>query len=318
MATWVILSGMNKIILMCCLIGITGILKGQTPVDEEQYAGAQNFQFALIQVPIWVTDDRNLRVDNLKANDFHVLVDGREVAVEKWVRSYSEPLELVFLMDVSGSMILGQKYQASVEGLKYVVNNLMSQDRWRCVVFGEQMLGEIADSERPDDLMQLDRIEPYGKTALYDVLSQVNTFFTRGSFGNRALVLFTDGNDTSSLMAEEEMLAVLSVLDVPVFVLGIADGFLPSEPNTEEPMNIAGLRAISDISGGTTLIARNAEEFPRFVAELRRHLRAHYQVAFTVERGVGEQRHQIAVNLKKKKYQVRHRKGYVGHLPEWK
>ncbi|MCB1043849.1 MAG: VWA domain-containing protein [Acidobacteria bacterium] len=298
-----------------CLLFVAA---GAIAQNQEEYSGAQSFQFALVQVPVWVTDDRGLRVEDLKQKDFELWVDHKRVKVEKWLRSFSEPLELVFLMDVSGSMALGQKYGASVDGLNYVVRNLMTGDAWRCIVFGEQALGEIADSDRPGDLEQLNRIEPYGKTALYDVLSKANTFFEGKNLGNRAVVLFTDGNDTSSDMTEEEMLAVLSVLDVPVFVLGIADGFIPEEPNTEEPMNQASLRAISEISGGITLIAHNADEFPRFVADLRRHLRAHYLLSFTVERGSGERRHGIEVRLrKKKKSAIRHRKGYVGLQPEW-
>ncbi len=308
-------------LLLSYVFLIAGWLAAQdnapVPSQDKEYTGVQNFQFALIQVPVWVTDKQGLRVDGLKKKDFNLSVDGNPVKVEKFLRSYAEPIELVFLMDVSGSMALGGKYEASVAGLRYVIENAMRQDRWRCIVFGLETLGEIADSTRPDDLNQLDKIEPYGKTALYDTLSKANTFFEKGSLGNRALVLFTDGNDTSSQMSEDEMLQVLSVLDVPVFVLGIADGFLPSEPNTEEPMNIAGLRAIADISGGRTLVARNAEEFPRFVAEVRKHLRAHYMLSFTVERGKGERRHHIDVSMRKKAHEVRHRKGYVGFSPDF-
>ncbi|MCB1049301.1 MAG: VWA domain-containing protein [Acidobacteria bacterium] len=285
--------------------------------QDEPFTNVQSFQFALVQVPVWVLDKRGRTVDDLKLKHFQVRVDGQEVLPEKFQVSHNRPLELVFLLDLSGSMGLGGKLEASVEAIRYLVKNRKKGDTFRVVVFADQQTLTIVSDRNESELDSLlDKAKAYGKTALFDALSQSPQFFSAGSFGNRAMVLFTDGHDNQSILTEDQVLQVLGLVDVPIFTVGILDGVFPSDQASEEALKIDTLKRISESTGGVYFLAKQATELPTIARLIEQHMRAHYLLAFTVERGPGEREHRIQVTVKQKSFRVRSRKGYIGFLPE--
>jgi len=281
------------------------------------YRDSQNFQFALIQVPIWVADKKGRNVSNLDLRDLEVRVDKKSVKIESFKRTYFQLVEMVFFLDISGSMALGGKMRGSIETMLYITRNLRPDDRWKWVVFADNQVLEVLNQQqahRMDEVVE--KIKAYGKTCLFDALSSTGRYFSDKSKGARAVLLFTDGNDNQSQFSQEQILALLSILDVPVFTVGIADGFWPSTMEGEEALNLDGMRKISEISGGYFFMAESDKNLPEIARDLRKMLRAHYQISFVVERGPGESRHSIDVKCRKKSYRVRSRKGYIGYLPE--
>jgi len=286
-------------------------------IQEEEFSQLQSFRFSLVQVPLWVRDARGDLVADLQAHQLTLKVDGQPVRIESFQNSTQHALELVCLLDLSGSMGLGGKLEGSCQAISYLEHSLRKADSFRLVVFADgQVLSLVDEGNRADLPQLLAKTRAYGKTALLDALSQSDAYFSPGSRGNRALVLFTDGIDNSSALNEEQLLAILRIVDVPVFAVGILDGMVPHEQTSEEPLKVDTLRRISEASGGLVLLAGSADDLPLLARSLDRHLRAHYLLAFTVERGSGEREHLIELQLRKKSYQLRHRKGYIGLSPE--
>jgi VWFA-related protein len=299
---------------MLCL-ALVSLLTAQ--IQEEEPTQLQSFRFSLVQVPLWVRDGRGNLVANLQAHQVTLKVDGQPVRIESFQNSSQHSLELVCLLDLSGSMGLGGKLEGSCQAITYLERSMARGDSFRLVVFAdEQVLSLVDESNRHELPHLLGKARAYGKTALLDALSRSDTYFSPGSQGNRALVLFTDGIDNSSALSEEQLLAILRIVEVPVFAVGILDGMVPHEQASEEPLKVDSLRRISEASGGLLLLARSADDLPLLARSLDRHLRAHYLLAFTVERGSGEREHLIELQLRKNSYQLRHRKGYIGLSPE--
>lgn len=284
--------------------------------SDQPYRDSQNFRFALIQVPVWVSDTRGISISDLERSDFSIKVDGKPIEIESFEKTYLQTLEMVFLIDISGSMALGGKLAGSIDATLYITRNLRSDDQWRWVVFADNQILEVLNHQqahRMDEVVE--KMSAYGQTCLFDALSLSGRYFSDRSKGARAMLLFTDGNDNQSQFTQDQVLALLRILDVPVFTVGIADGFWPSTVEGEEALNLDGMRKISEISGGYFFMAESDRDLPRIARELRLMLRAHYLISFVVERGPGESRHSIEVSCRKKSYRVRSRKGYIGYLP---
>lgn len=290
------------------------LAQAQKPVSS----GMQEFRFSLVQIPVWVTTKKDRPKRNLKKRDFKLFVDGYPTAFESWIPSYNRPVEMIYLLDISGSMMVGDKLQGAIGVISYLLKHHPPGDRWKILVFSDAAVFPVLDHTHAGDWPRLKaRIRAYGKTALFDALSQSRSYFNAASLASRAILLFTDGLDNQSRLTESQFLIVLETLDVPVFAVGIADGFIPNDPAAQADMGIQTMKNITGISGGEYFIAESAKDLPRISRVLLKKLRPHYLLALTVERGKYESRHGISVKVKRvPPARVRYRKGYVGLLPE--
>lgn len=278
----------------------------------------QSFQFSAIRIPLWVSH-QGLPVTDLVEQDFQLLINGEPAVIERFIHTEDRPMELVYLLDLSGSMEVGGKLRGSIQALEYFISRHQPVDRWRLCVFADGQVVKVLDQDRADEWQALvPKLKAYGKTALYDALNLANTYFTADSLASRAVLLFTDGHDNQSLLSQEQVVTVLKKLDVPVFIVAIADGFIPEAGSQEEPLAVGTLRHIGNTTGGQLFVARDTAQLPYISRKLAVKMRPQYLLTMTVERGAADRRHQIDVQLRRKKpYQLRFRKGYTGSLPEF-
>ncbi len=122
-----------------------------------------------------------------------------------------EPTNLVFLLDVSGSMNDEDKLPLLKESFKMLVNELNEDDRVSIVVYAGAS-GVILEGARGDDkreiLRAIDRLEAGGSTAgsegiqlAYEI---ARDYYIRN--GNNRVILATDGDFNVGLTSERELL----------------------------------------------------------------------------------------------------------------
>ncbi|MDJ0841542.1 MAG: hypothetical protein QNK37_33855 [Acidobacteriota bacterium] len=305
--------------ILCAFLyvgGAHGQESSDTPEAPREY---RSFRFALVRIPIWVNDSRGLPVTGLKRRDFKLYVDGRRVAVEGFMEVGADPMETAYLFDLSGSMGMGGKVDASIETVSWMLKRQRMDDRWRMYAFSDdQIVQFLEDRQREQwDILKM-RMRGFGRTALYDALAASGGFFNEDSLTNRAVLLFTDGNDNRSSLTEEQMLRVLSVLDVPVFVVAMVNGNFSDHSREKEDLGLHTLHEIAKVSGGELFLVRGSGTVQEVWHRLERRMRPNYMLTITVERGPGEQRRSINVKpagFGRRSWTVRGRKGYLGSLP---
>ena len=131
--------------------------------------------------------------------------------LDLWRTEVKKPVDLVVVMDVSGSME-GKKINAARSSLIEFIKLLGDRDRLEIILFSDEMLvltplSELG-SKRADVLTRVSGIIEGGDTRLYDAVQMAyDELETRGDPRHiRAIVALTDGNDTASTLHFEQLM----------------------------------------------------------------------------------------------------------------
>lgn len=150
----------------------------------------------LISIPVSVMDRDGKFIPNLTQNDFHVWEDGVEQKVA-YFASTEKPFTVALLIDTSGStrFRLEQIQDAAIA----FVNQLRTDDRVMVVSFSDRIRYLSQPTNDRNRLREaILRTEPGSGTRLYDAVDEVINQHFNHIEGRKAIVLFTDGVDTTS------------------------------------------------------------------------------------------------------------------------
>jgi VWFA-related protein len=157
----------------------------------------------LVSIPVSVMDRDGKYIPDLRKEDFRIWEDGVEQQVA-YFASTEKPFTVALLIDTSGStqFKLGEIQDAAIA----FVNQLRADDRVMIVSFNDKI--RVLTSQPTNDRALLRnairQTEAGAGTRLYDAVDQViNQYFNRIE-GRKAIVLFTDGVDTTSKHAKYE------------------------------------------------------------------------------------------------------------------
>lgn len=157
---------------------------------------------ALVTVPVSVMDRAGKYVPNLRQRDFRVFEDGVEQQVS-YFASVEKPFTLALVIDTSGSTRF--RIDEIQDAALAFVDQLRPDDRVMVVSFDDRVrvLAEPT-SDRYVLRNAIRQTRTGDGTKLYDAIDLViNQRFSRIQ-GRKAIVLFTDGVDTTSKVASYE------------------------------------------------------------------------------------------------------------------
>jgi VWFA-related protein len=163
----------------------------------------------------------------------------------------------------------------------------------------------------PDQLLS---VKPFGATSLYDAIARTAEKVAKRDALRRAVIVFTDGLDTSSRLTASEVSGIASSIDVPIYVVGLVSSVDNpaadvSLTTVERSVLTGALSNLSYWTGGEVFIVSTPVErfkMARRVVEELRHL---YLIAF--ESGVAPGWHPLIVQMRDKDLFVRARSGYI-------
>ncbi|HEV7642919.1 MAG TPA: VWA domain-containing protein [Pyrinomonadaceae bacterium] len=150
----------------------------------------------LVTIPVSVFDTGGRFISGLNKNDFRIFEDGQAQQIEVFATT-EQPFTVVLLLDVSRST------QFQIEEIQDAaiafVEQLRPQDQMMVVAFDDeiQILSEPTSDRR---LLRnaIRRTRFGGGTKLYDAVDFALNYRLRNIEGRKAIVLFTDGVDSSS------------------------------------------------------------------------------------------------------------------------
>jgi len=132
------------------------------------------------------------------------------------------PVSLGIALDTSGSM-LGEKIAAAQAALnRFLFDLLGKQDEVFLYRFdGRPELVQGWTEDRQALARALGTIRPNGGTAIYDTVAEAGPLAQSGTRRKKALVLISDGNDTSSRTRPDAVEQLIRQSEVLVYAIGI-------------------------------------------------------------------------------------------------
>ena len=191
---------------------------------SEQNQGAQQRSMiprvdsSLVSVPAIITDADGKYVNDLSNADFHVFDNNIEQKIESEIPP-TDPIDTVLMLDDSAST--RPAFEEMQRWALAFVDALRPQDRLMIVTFDNQIfvLSDFTgDREKlRGAIFQMRKGE---STRFYDALNLVSADRLQVTQGRRAMVLFTDGVDTRSRIADAVgALGGIERSNIPVFVI---------------------------------------------------------------------------------------------------
>lgn len=265
----------------------------------------------LVGVNVFVTDNKGVPIEGLKAEDFEVIEAGKPQAIQFFAEGDPEdapPLHLGFLLDASGSMEedMGDVRTSAIKFLKQMERavdiTLVDFDT-------EVRVARFRYEDYPRLIERIRGRKPGGMTALYDALG---TYLNRAAeqMGQKILIMYTDGGDTRSAMSRNEALNVVRASDVTVYVIG----YLEHQSASGKMEQRQVLTQFAEMTGGQAFFPYNLKEVDKVYEKIQKEIAARYSLGYTSadERTDGAWR-KVEVRLKRpdlKGVKVRTRDGY--------
>ena len=305
---------LSRAILAVTLVLGLGIT---SPRAQEPSGPVQRFRSAadVVTINASVRDARGRLISDLKATDFEVRDNGQLRPIISLRSDRDSPISLAILVDMSGSMKIGSKISMARQAYKSVLSQLREgQDEAALFTFDAELHQRQGFTHALASLQDgLAEFEPFGTTSLYDATAATARQLAARSTTNRAIIVLTDGTDTSSAMTAAEVSGLASSIDVPVYVVATVpsvDQRQMMESEGRPGADGADLRDLAYWTGGQFVFASSFGETVVAASTLVSELRQKYLLA--IEAASDREWRRLDVRVRRPASVVKARSGYFG------
>ncbi|HEX9984705.1 MAG TPA: VWA domain-containing protein [Thermoanaerobaculia bacterium] len=230
----------------------------------------------LVELPVSVTDRAGLPIPDLKQTSFTVLENGKPQKISGFAFAANLPISVGVLLDHSGSM--EQRMKPTKEAAVTFFKSIIKKND-RAFISGFAMdpqrnapfVTDITSLEAQVNAVP----DAGGGTSLYDAIV-TGLYRFRNLQGRKALIILTDGEDTTSRLGYDDMLTYARASRVPLYFIGIEMGF----------MGMGGTSAMKNLAaetGGVVYLVRDVKQLKDTYAQLEKDLRSQYLVSYETE-----------------------------------
>ena len=292
----------------------SNFLLGQfKPVHPESQHSSPTFSVHvnLVRLLVSVRDRNGALMTDLNKEDFQVFDSDLPQSVSVFERNTSMPLSIAVLIDTSGSTQIDLHYEID-SVLKFLPALLQagnSEDAFALFSFNWRVNVD-ADYSRSQKRAErvLRSLKGEGGTSMYDAIYLASDTL-QSREGRHAIVIITDGGDTTSYKRFEDALKAAQSADVtlyPILVVPIAN---------DAGRNIGGEHALATLAsstGGRIFYPEGFDRLDEAFSDILRDLRTQYLLGFYPQGVRDEPRlfHPVSVKVKQSGYKVTTRSGY--------
>jgi len=267
----------------------------------------------LVSLNVTVTDGTKY-VTDLNEPDFDVFEDGVKQDLTFFSRM-QQPIALAVLLDTSNSM--EARLPMAQEAAVGFAKRLRPVDTMEVVAFNSQvdvvqpMTNDIASLETA-----IRGTTVNGSTSLYNAVYVSLKGLKRAraqsaeDIRRQALVVLSDGDDTSSMMPYEEVLDLAKRSETAIYAIGLRQTEI-GRPRFKEAEFV--LRQLSQETGGRPYFINSVVELPKIYQQISEELASQYSLAYTSKNRLrtGAWR-RIDVRIARDGLTARTRRGYFG------
>jgi Ca-activated chloride channel family protein len=294
--------------------------------QDEQPVTTLKIGTRIVAVNAVVLDANGQQVRDMNKEDFELKQDGKPIEIRYFSEDSDLPLTLGLLVDTSGSQKTFIEDEIRASDLFFHAMLRRPTDRALLVQFDtEVLLRQSMTSSATaleNTLRYLDM--PRGPTMdstrngtqLYDAIVKTSTTWLGREPGRRAMVLLTDGVDTTSRATLEQAITAAQKADVAVYSVqySAVGEFGRSTQNREWAQGLKVLQDISSATGGRVFMVTTTMKLRDIFEEIERDMRLQYQMGYTPPESKPGEYHKIELKVAGKKMTIHARKGY--YTPE--
>lgn len=299
------------------LIGVSLLLTLAIPVSaQEEPAAVFKSSVDLVSMAAIVRDSKGKIVSTLRREDFEVVDSGTTRPILDMRTELAAPASVALLVDGSGSMKLGAANDLSQRISTAILGSLNpSRDDAALYSFDTRLLSV---QEFTHDLKtvtaRLSVVDSWGSTSLYDAIAGTAAIVAKRTANRRALVVLTDGADTTSAYPPEQVSAIASSVDVPVYVFVMNTATREGGKIPFEAERRSQLAQLAHATGGDFFVAYDTASTTAAINKLVEELRHQYVLAFEAAGEHGWRN--VQVRTRKKGLVVRTRGWYLAGSAE--
>jgi Ca-activated chloride channel homolog len=285
---------------------------GLVAAQEQRFRGGVD----LVSLNVTVMEGTKYIAD-LEEQDFEVYEDGTRQTVSFFSR-VQQPIALAILLDTSASM--NERLSTAQEAAVGFARRLRKEDVIEVIDFDSQV--RVLQSFT-NDAAALEKAirstDVNGSTSLYNAiyisLKELKKVKASSSedIRRQAIVVLSDGDDTSSLIEYEEVLDLAKRSETAIYSIGLRQG---NEARREFKEAEFVLRQLSTETGGRVFFPTSASELPKIYEQIADELSSQYALAYSSKNPLrnGAWR-RVAIRVARPGLTARTRQGYYGPKP---
>ena len=281
---------MTRVLAIALLASVALAAQQQQPAPPpQQPAPAQQPSFRggveLVSLNVTVTDGTGRYVTDLEPADFGVFEDGAKQEVSFFNKT-NLPIALAILLDTSASM--ETKLQTAQDAAIGFVHKLRVQDLAEVIDFDSRVVVLQNFTSNPGELdAAIRKTSAGGSTSLYNAvyiaLKDLKKVVAKNvdEIRRQAIVLLSDGEDTSSLLPFEEVLDLAKRSETAIYSIGLRAGEGPSTGTKGFKEAEFVLRQLSQETGGRAFFPNQLADLNNVYGQISEELSSQYTLGYT-------------------------------------
>jgi VWFA-related protein len=260
----------------------------------------------IVPVLTTVTDAQGRLVPNLEKQQFSIFDNGKPQDLV-FFQDETQPFTAVVMLDFSGSMTasLGLLKAAAEQFLL----RMLPQDKAQVGAFSDkiQFSGKFT-SDRDDLISALSDLQYGNPTRLFDAIDQ-SIDMLNGVAGRKIVVIFTDGDDTSSRISFGKVLDRARDKEIMVYSIGLESEFFNGAHMTRSRPD-RGIKKLAEETGGGYFELKKTDELAPTFTRVAQELHSLYTLGFSPA-VLDNKEHKLEVRMKQTGMVARARKTYI-------
>ena len=299
------------------LVAAVAFLFGPIDVHTQRSGGQPSFrtEVDVVSLNVTVTDATTRYVTDLDEPDFAVFEDGVRQDLILFNRS-NLPIALSLLIDTSSSM--EDRMSAAQEAAIGFVRQIRPTDLGEIIGFDSrvEIIQKFTNSV-PDLEAAIRKTVPGGSTSLFNALYialkglKASPATQTDEIRRQAIILLSDGEDTSSLVTFEEVLDLARRSETAIYTIGLVSSDPVQSRGFREA--IYSLRQLAAETGVRSFFPNDVRSLASVYAQIRDELSSQYTLGYSsknVKRDGAWRR--LVVRVDRSNATTRTKQGYFG------
>jgi len=271
--------------------GHSGLLPAAVAASQSTAASGQPPQVPfragveLVSLNVTVTDGSQKYITDLTPEDFNVFEDGVKQDVTFFNKT-NLPIALALLLDTSASM--DTKLPTAQEAAIGFAKRLRQQDLAEVIDFDSRVIVLQNFTNHLQELEQaIHKTSAGGSTSLYNAiyiaLKDLKKVIAKNTdeIRRQAIVVLSDGEDTSSLLPFEEVLDLAKRSETAIYSIGLRSPEGPGSSSKGFKEAEFVLRQFSQETGGRAFFPNQLSDLTNVYAQISDELSSQYTVGYT-------------------------------------